>query len=123
MVRGVKTAPETSSRDSGSAWAEAGAPSDAPMAGRAVSLTAVTRYAPEDPDGENIPRWTIAEPTAAPAGAKPPMTRIEKLKRAETMRYDKSKPLTLMQKTWMVLDDPSYSKGACARPSVAARAA
>ena len=38
-------------------------------------------------------------------------SRREELRRTETMRYDKDDDLTFMQRMWMLLDDPSFSRG------------
>ena len=49
-------------------------------------------------------------------------SRLEQLRRAETMRYDKDDDLTFMQRMWMTLDDPTFSRGA-PRLSLVARLA
>ena len=41
----------------------------------------------------------------------PKGSRREQLRRSETMRYDPDDELTCMQRMWMLLDDPSFSRG------------
>ena len=65
----------------------------------------------------SIPR--LGSGTVAPF---PTGTRREQLRRSLSMRYDRHEKLTKMQRMWMILDDPSFSRGA-PRPSLAARAA
>ena len=75
-----------------------------PNDNKATELNFSAALAAENPRGSG-PRL---------GGTGPPFpkgSRREQLRREETMRYDPEDELTFLQRMWMLLDDPSFSKG------------
>ena len=107
------------------AWKEEGAPAGAPAAapGSKVAQTAVVKYgAPDSPpehNGEDLDDGSEDSDQIGFAKG-----RKEQLRRTDTMRFDPNDNLTFVQKMWMTLDEPSFSRGAAAPlpPAPGARA-
>ena len=77
---------------------------DAPTPGSTEQISSAASAA------EN-PRGSVRSSGSSVGPPFPKGSRREQLRRSETMRYDPDDELTCMQRMWMLLDDPSFSRG------------